>query len=30
MEYFGNKEVFAVAYELKESSFSECGRDEPI
>jgi hypothetical protein len=29
MKYFGNKEVFAVAYELKESPFNECGRNEP-
>ncbi|OPX42614.1 hypothetical protein CLHUN_34340 [Ruminiclostridium hungatei] len=29
MKYLGDKEVFAVAYELKESPFSECGRNEP-
>ncbi|WP_371368282.1 hypothetical protein SRRS_19180 [Sporomusa rhizae] len=29
MEYFGSKEVFAVAYELKQSPFSESGKNEP-
>ncbi|WP_411680984.1 hypothetical protein [Clostridium thailandense] len=29
MKYFGNKEVFAVAYELKESPFNESEGNEP-
>lgn len=29
MTYFGNKETFAIAYELKESPFNESGKNEP-
>lgn len=29
MKCFGDKEVFAIAYELKESPFAECGKTEP-
>ena len=29
MKYYGDKEIFAFAYELKESPFEESGRKEP-
>lgn len=29
MKYFGNKKIFAIAYELKESPFNEPGKYEP-
>lgn len=29
MKYFGNKEIFAVAYELKDSPFNLSGKNEP-
>lgn len=29
MKYFGNKETFAISYELKESPFNDSGKNEP-
>ena len=29
MTYFGNKETFAIAYELKKSPFIQCEKSEP-